>query len=106
MLGIRDFYQNISFRSTRNITPGTPKTPATRQFMKFIPREKSRNPLKKLKRSKIKKPIKALIISLKISRMGIARSFIRSVQKKTVTASKIIVDIIIMLNLSVFVMFY
>jgi len=101
MTGIRAFYQNISLRITRNITPGTPKTPATRQLIKFIPREKSRNPLKRLKISKMKKPIKALINSLKISRMGIARSFIRSVQKKTVTANKIIVDIIIMLSLSV-----
>lgn len=61
-----------SLSNIRNATPGIPKTPLIRQFIKLIEIEKSKKPLIKFAISKSRKPDRALSISLNISFIGAA----------------------------------
>ena len=67
------------------MTPGTPKIPAITQFVKLMLMEKSKNPLMKLKISRMKKPSSALSSSLKMRRIGAVISLISITQKNSDT---------------------
>ena len=65
-------YKNKSLSNIKNATPGIPKTPDIRQFIKFIEIEKSKKPLIRFASSKSRKPDTALRKILNISLMGAA----------------------------------